>query len=121
MPGLSVLFLGGTGIISSACVERARSVGMNVSVLNRGLPTGRGLPEGVRSLVADLGDPESVRTAVGGQLFDVVADFRAFVPADVRGRPGRLTSASPTMPLATYRFRHRFTVGRLIPTSSAIS
>jgi nucleoside-diphosphate-sugar epimerase len=86
MAGLSVLFLGGTGIISSACVDRARSVGMDVSVLNRGLPTGRPLPAGVRSLVADLGDPESVRTAIGDETFDVVADFRAFTPDDVRTR-----------------------------------
>jgi nucleoside-diphosphate-sugar epimerase len=86
MSALSVLFLGGTGIISSACVQRALTVGMDVAVLNRGLPTGRELPEGVRSLVADLSDPESVGAAIRDQSFDVVADFRAFVPDDVRSR-----------------------------------
>ena len=34
---LSVLFIGGTGTISAACVRRAIHEGMQVTVLNRGL------------------------------------------------------------------------------------
>jgi nucleoside-diphosphate-sugar epimerase len=81
-----VLFLGGTGIISSACTVRALEQGFEVFVLNRGTSTSRPLPEGCQSLVGDLGDPDSVREAVGDREFDVVADFRAFVPADVTSR-----------------------------------
>ncbi len=86
MSSLSVLFLGGTGIISSACTVRALALGMEVSVLNRGTSTARPLPEGCQSLVGDLSDPDSFRAAVGDRDFDVVADFRAFVPADVTSR-----------------------------------
>jgi nucleoside-diphosphate-sugar epimerase len=86
MSSLSVLFLGGTGIISSACTTRALSLGMEVSVLNRGTSTTRPLPEGCQSLVGDLADADSVRSAIGDREFDVVADFRAFVPADVQSR-----------------------------------
>lgn len=86
MTSLSVLFLGGTGIISSACTVRALALGMEVSVLNRGTSSTRPLPAGCESLVGDLADPASVRAAIGDREFDVVADFRAFVPADVTSR-----------------------------------
>jgi nucleoside-diphosphate-sugar epimerase len=100
----SVLFLGGTGIISSACTERALAQGMEVYVLNRGTTSTRPLPEGCQRLVGDVSDEASLREAVGDREFDVVADFRAFTPADVttrlevlRGRMGQyvfISSAS---------------------------
>ena len=81
-----MLFLGGTGIISSACTERALAVGMDVFVLNRGTSSTRPVPAGVQTLVGDLSDPDSVRAAVGDRRFDVVADFRAFTVDDVTSR-----------------------------------
>jgi nucleoside-diphosphate-sugar epimerase len=86
MTSPSVLFLGGTGIISSACTARAIACGFEVFVLNRGTSTTRPLPDGVQSLVGDLSDPDSFRNAVRDREFDVVADFRAFTPADVQSR-----------------------------------
>ena len=86
MTSPSVLFLGGTGIISSACTVRALARGFEVFVLNRGTSTTRPLPEDAQLLVGDLADPESFRSAVGDRSFDVVADFRSFVPADVQNR-----------------------------------
>jgi nucleoside-diphosphate-sugar epimerase len=83
---LSVLFLGGSGIISSACTARALAQGHEVFVLNRGTSTTRPLPDGTQSLVGDLSEPDSVRAAIGDRTFDVVADFRAFTPADVQSR-----------------------------------
>ncbi len=75
MAARSVLFVGGTGRISSACVVRAIESGCDVSVLNRSTTTARPLPEGVRSFTADVRDPESVRAALGGREFDAVANF----------------------------------------------
>jgi len=86
MTSRSVLFLGGTGIISSACTERALTQGFEVFVLNRGTSTTRPMPADAQSLVGDLSDPDSVRSAIGQREFDVVADFRAFTPADVQSR-----------------------------------
>jgi nucleoside-diphosphate-sugar epimerase len=86
MTSPSVLFLGGTGIISSACTVRALAQGFEVFVLNRGTSTTRPLPDGVQPLVGDLADPDSFRSAVGDRSFDVVADFRSFTPADVQSR-----------------------------------
>ncbi|OFE16797.1 NAD-dependent dehydratase [Humibacillus sp. DSM 29435] len=86
MPAPSVLFLGGTGIISSACTARALEQGWEVFVLGRGLSKTRPAPEGCRLLTGDLDDPASFAAAVGDREFDVVADFRAFGPGDVQGR-----------------------------------
>ena len=86
MAAPSVLFIGGTGIISSACTERALAQGMDVFLLNRGTSHTRPAPEGCQLLVGDASDGESIRAAVGDRQFDVVADFRAFTPAHVQSR-----------------------------------
>lgn len=80
----SVLFLGGSGQISAACVPRALEQGMDVTVLNRGTTTLRELPDGVEVLHADLRQPQTVRDVLGGREFDVVAEFLAFTPEHVR-------------------------------------
>ena len=76
----SVLFVGGTGQISAACVPVARAQGWEVTVLNRGATSVRSLPSGVRSVQADIRDPAAVRAALGEATFDVVADFISFTP-----------------------------------------
>jgi nucleoside-diphosphate-sugar epimerase len=81
---LKVLFIGGTGIISSACSRRAVEVGIDLTVLNRGTTTRRALPDGVRVVQADVREPASVRAALGTEAFDVVADFIAFTPQHVQ-------------------------------------
>jgi nucleoside-diphosphate-sugar epimerase len=79
----SVLYIGGTGTISAACVRRSIEQGDEVTVLNRGSAR-RGLPGGVRELVADVRDADAVRRAVAGAEFDVVAEFLAFTPEHVQ-------------------------------------
>ena len=82
--GLSVLFYGGTGVISSACAREAMRAGHTVSVLHRGQTTSRALPDGVEVMHADVRDSNWVAHALGGRRFDVVADFLAFHPDTVR-------------------------------------
>lgn len=92
MTSRRILYIGGTGVISTACVARSAEAGDEVTVLNRG-GRGRPVPDGVRELVADIRDPDSVRDAVGDEEFDVVAEFLAFTPehvaADVARFEGR--------------------------------
>ncbi|WP_369056204.1 SDR family oxidoreductase [Kineococcus terrestris] len=83
MSALRTLFIGGSGIISSACVAEAVERGHEVTVLNRGSGR-RDLPEAVERVVADVRDPASVREALGDREFDAVADFVAFTPEHVR-------------------------------------
>ena len=80
---MKVLFIGGTGIISSACVALAAERGLDVTLLNRGV-SDRAVPKGVRSLHADIHDRAAVRSTLGNERFDAVADFIAFVPDHVR-------------------------------------
>ena len=94
MPGLRVLFLGGTGIISSACSRLAVERGIELFVLNRGRSAGRPLPPEVTLLRGDARDPASVRDALGGREFDAVVDWVAFTPDHVRPTSAR-SAAGP--------------------------
>jgi len=103
MTSLRLLFLGGTGTISTACVRAAVAAGHDVTVLTRG-SRDRDLPPEVRRLTGDVRDAESIRAAIGDERFDVVADFLSFVPehvatvlSAVEGRTGQyvyISSAS---------------------------
>jgi len=84
MSELSALVIGGSGVISSACVALAVERGLDVTVLNRGESSLRPLPDGVRVVHADVRDPAAVRAALGDADFDSVADFVAYTPEHVR-------------------------------------
>jgi nucleoside-diphosphate-sugar epimerase len=83
MAATRTLFIGGTGVISSACVAEALEQGHDVTVVNRGSSSTRPLPEGVEVLHADIRDPESVHRVLGERSFDVAAEFLAFTPEHV--------------------------------------
>lgn len=80
---MKVLFIGGTGIISSACTARAVEQGIDLYLLNRGHTTQRPVPEGAQTLTGDINDP-----AVAGVLADhawaAVVDWIAFTPDQVQ-------------------------------------
>ncbi len=84
MGNLRVLFIGGSGVISSACSRVAVDRGIELSVLNRGHSSSRPLPPGVTMLQADIRDPQSVRDRLGDLEFDAVVDWVAFTPEHVR-------------------------------------
>jgi nucleoside-diphosphate-sugar epimerase len=81
---LKVLFIGGSGVISSACARVAVESGIDLYVLNRGQSTLRPLPAGVHEMRGDARNPASVRDAIKELEFDSVVDFVAFVPEHVR-------------------------------------
>ncbi|GAA4717368.1 SDR family oxidoreductase [Isoptericola chiayiensis] len=88
---LDILFLGGSGVISSASVRRAVAQGHRVTVLNRGHSTHRELPDDVERLTADVTDDAAVDAVLAGRDFDVVAQFRAFSPDHVARDVARFT------------------------------
>jgi nucleoside-diphosphate-sugar epimerase len=79
---MKVLFIGGTGIISSACSELAIRQGIDLYLLNRGQST-RPAPEGAISLLGDIRQPASVIAALGDNTFDAVVDWVTFTPKQV--------------------------------------
>lgn len=83
MAGLKVLFVGGTGIISTACARLALARGMDVHLLKRNETSIRPVPEGAVVHLGDIRRPETVREALGDEEFDVVVDWVAFTPEHV--------------------------------------
>jgi nucleoside-diphosphate-sugar epimerase len=99
-----VLFIGGTGIISSACSRLAIKRGYELYHLNRGITGGVRAVEGVKHIHADIRNAAAARAALVGMDFDAVVDWIAFTPQYIevdlalfRGRVGQfifISSAS---------------------------
>ena len=79
---MRVLFIGGTGVISSACSQLAVKRGVELYLLNRG-QTSRPVPEGAHVLSGDVRDKASVTEALGQLTFDAVVNWIAFTPEHV--------------------------------------
>ena len=82
--GLSLLFIGGTGVISAAAAELAVARGHRLTLLNRGQSGLRPAPAGAETLLVDVRNPAAVHAALGERTFDVVVDFVAFTPEHVQ-------------------------------------
>jgi nucleoside-diphosphate-sugar epimerase len=80
---MKLLFIGGTGVISSACSQLAVERGHDLYLLNRGLTTKRPAPPGAHVLRGDIRDQDSARATLKDHVFDVVVDWIAFTPDHV--------------------------------------
>jgi len=100
---MKALFIGGTGLISTAVSSLAVEKGIELHLLNRG-KRGDFIPAGAKLIVADAHDPASLKAALAGMSFDVVVDWIAYtadqIEADIalfKGRTGQfifISSAS---------------------------
>ncbi|NAS20230.1 NAD-dependent epimerase/dehydratase family protein [Herbidospora sp. NEAU-GS84] len=81
---MKVLYIGGTGTISSSCVAESVRQGQDVYVLNRGRTSKRPLPEGVTPITGDVQDPESLKRAFEETDFDSVVNFLSFGADDAQ-------------------------------------
>ncbi len=80
---MKVLFIGGTGLISSACSELALERGIDLYILNRSQSAKYPLPEGAHLLVGDVhGDEATLARLLAGHEFDAVVDWIAFTLED---------------------------------------
>ncbi len=79
---MKVLFIGGTGTISSAITRKLATMDNEVWLLNRGNNNSK-MPENVNFITCDINDEEAAAKALKGHTFDVVCDFIGFVPAQV--------------------------------------
>lgn len=78
---MKILFIGGTGLISSECALLAAAKGHDVYLLNRG---NRPALPGTQSIIGDITKPDDVRRAIANHHFDCVANFIAYGPEDVQ-------------------------------------
>ena len=78
---MKVLFIGGTGFISTSVSRLALARGIELYLLNRGLRK----PDlaGARNLTADIRQPELMRVALSDLKFDAVVDWIAYTPEDI--------------------------------------
>jgi nucleoside-diphosphate-sugar epimerase len=79
---MKVLFIGGTGVISSACSQLSVARGIDLYLLNRGR-TPRPAPPSAHLIRADIRDRNAVEDVIAGQTFDVVVDWVAFAPEHI--------------------------------------
>ncbi len=80
---MRILFIGGTGLISSACSEATVAAGHELWLLNRGrskLPT---VVAADHVLRADAADELQVRAVINGLEFDVVVQWVGYQPEHV--------------------------------------
>lgn len=80
---MKVLFIGGTGNISTSCTHDALARGIELYHLNRGSAKGR-VPDGVQTIIGDIRKPEEVRKLIDGMRFDAVVDWIAFTPDHIQ-------------------------------------
>ena len=81
---MKVLFIGGTGIISSGCAQLALERGINLFILNRGQSTKFDVPNGAIALRGDIrADPDGVAALLKEHHFDAVVDWVAFTEAHI--------------------------------------
>lgn len=78
---MRVLFIGGTGIISTASTALAAQRGFDLTLLSRGQHEAQ-LPPGVKTLIGDVNDPVLFQR-LEPEFFDAVVDWIAFTPADI--------------------------------------
>jgi nucleoside-diphosphate-sugar epimerase len=79
---MRVLFIGGTGIISTACTQLAAERGVDLTLLTRGHRLSN-VPAGVRSLTVDIDNLPAAQQLLQTEKFDAVVDWIAFTPAHV--------------------------------------
>jgi nucleoside-diphosphate-sugar epimerase len=78
---MKVLFIGGTGIISSGCAQLALARGIELFILRRGQSHKLDVPSGAGALRGDLrNDPDGVARLLHDHRFDAVVDWVAFTP-----------------------------------------
>lgn len=82
---MKILFIGGTGIISSACAPLAIERGHEVHLMIRGTTSNVRTPApGAGILHADVRNPEQAQAALEDEHYDAVVDFVAFTPDHIR-------------------------------------
>jgi len=78
---MKMLFIGGTGKISTTVSQQAIARGFELYLLNRGQQQTN--PPGSHSLTVDINQPDAVRAALRDLQFDAVVDWIAFTPKHI--------------------------------------
>jgi nucleoside-diphosphate-sugar epimerase len=81
---MKILFIGGTGIISSACTDLAVARGHELFLVNRSISKKLPVPESATVFQADVHTEEArLATLLADHHFDAVVDYLAYHPDDI--------------------------------------
>ncbi len=81
---MKILFIGGTGLISSACSELAVARGHELFILNRSASTKYSAPQGATLLTGDVHtDSSRLSELLAAHRFDAAVDWIAYTPQDI--------------------------------------
>jgi nucleoside-diphosphate-sugar epimerase len=81
---MKILFIGGTGLISSACSDLAIARGYDLFILNRSISTKYPVSQEATVLHADIyADEARLARLLAGHRFDAVVDFIAYTVNDI--------------------------------------
>ncbi len=81
---MKLLFVGGTGILSSACSDLALARGHELFLLNRSVSKKMPAPQGAIVLQADIhADEARLAKLLAGHRFDAVVDYLAYTVDDI--------------------------------------
>ncbi len=78
---MNILFIGGTGLISTSIARQLLGDGHQVTLFNRGQTPSR-LPSGAQEIVGDRKDYATFEQTFADKTYDVVVDMVAFHPDD---------------------------------------
>lgn len=86
---MRILFIGGTGLISSAVTPLALERGMDLTLVTRGQSTRADVPTGALTIQADARNPQSLRAALHDDVathgrYDAVVQWICFTPDHLR-------------------------------------
>jgi nucleoside-diphosphate-sugar epimerase len=80
---MKILFIGGTGVISTSCSQLCLEKGYDLFLLNRGKSI-RAVPEGAKTISGDINDVEAIKKLIEKESFDSVVDWIAFSEEQVK-------------------------------------
>lgn len=80
---MQALFIGGTGVISSACSQLAIERGIELYLLTRGESV-RPVPQGSHILRGNIRNIDETKRVLAGHRFDAVVDWIAYTPDHVQ-------------------------------------
>jgi nucleoside-diphosphate-sugar epimerase len=79
---MKILFIGGTGNISTACSREALKMNVDLHVITRGNRKPPGM-DGAHFLHCDVNDKDAFKKQIRGNQYDVVVNFIAYEPSEV--------------------------------------
>jgi nucleoside-diphosphate-sugar epimerase len=80
---LKVLFIGGTGVISSACSELALQRGIDLTLFTRG-NSPRPAPPGAKLVRGDINQPQEIASLLDHNHFDAVVNWVVYQPEEAQ-------------------------------------